>query len=492
MSAEKSNNSRKIGLGAIGNLAQSSFEKLLTFILYAYLARHLSSKDFGVISLLMIIVEVGNSISNQGTSVSLTAQSSVTKAMINTGHTITCLTSLVLTAGTYLLAKPLSMLMHIPDSYPYLQALSFLFFLRGFATIPSALLLRDYRFNDRSVVSAASMMVSALVTMLVIMRGGGGWALVTMYLTSATANLIGIWIISTNWPGFGISFHAWKELRSVSTAASISSISAMFTDRLIVFSLGRWGGASALGEFGLATRPSGIVWMTIIGSIQGIALPSLNAAREKNLSAKLQYTLLLIPSLLMVIPILLYIAIESHDIIRLLYGPKWDYISVLVTLSALTTIFLSLTYMRDSLLPSLNHSKPWIVMTVIRSVLVVIMLFLAVPHGATGVAFGSLITTLIMFGIWQIFLDRNGIVKVGDFLSIVSKPLFLILLCAGSVYATKTFLPVGLNTLLRLVIPLIPASLIYVLGLRIIYSVNILHSPKKVLKDILNTYLSVN
>jgi O-antigen/teichoic acid export membrane protein len=488
MSVRSDNLGKKLGIGALGNMAQVGAEKLINFVLFAYLARHLSPKEFGTVALLMIVVEVGSNFSNQGGGVSLIARKEISNALVKTANTVSSGIGLLLFIGVFLLAGPITRLLHLNSGEQYLKILSVMFLVNGLRSIPNALLSRSLCFTQISIISLTSTGIAALGSIITLRFMGGAWSLVMMYLITSIACLIGYALILRPWPGLGICMASWRDLRGLSNTAFLQSFAGIIMDRLPVFSLGRWNGTDALGLYTLACRPTSIVWVTLISSIQRVTLPGLTAAREKNLSLSFQYAIALMPVLLIIYPVLGFIGIYSHEIIKILYGKNWTSAAPVAMYFAIGVAFSSLGYMGDSFLPYLGHLRPWLTFGLLRFSLVLIMLPIAIPFGALGLSKGIMAIDLVSFIYWQYIASKLGIIRFKEFIRILKIPLFLFVIYITLAFLFKIiFLRLFENSLL-ICFSIIPAIIIVSFIMFQIYKLKLSNGWSENLNKVVNRH----
>jgi O-antigen/teichoic acid export membrane protein len=477
---------KKIGYGALGNVVQLGLEKLINFALFAYLARHLMPDEFGTIALLMTLVEVGSTVSSQGGGVGLQARKEITQSLINTAYTVSSCVGFFLFIGVFLLATPISHTLHLNNGDGYLRALSFLFVFNGLRTVPFALLSRTLNFKQLSIISLTATSLSAVGSIAFLHYLGGAWSLVGLYIISSLGCLIGYALVLRPWPQLGFSLATWNELRGISNVAFIQSFFGILMDRLPGFSLGRWNGPASLGLYTLACRPTSIVWVTLISSIQRVTLPGLTAARGKQMSLSLQYGIALIPILFIIYPVLGFIGIYSQEVITILYGNNWIKAAPIAAIFSAGVAFSSLGYMCDSFMPSLGYLKSWLAVGFFRFALVLIMIPLAIPHGAIGIAMGILLIDILYFINWQYQAHRKNIIKISEFGKLIIKPIVFVVLFGCTSYFLKTIAGVWTNNPLLICLTAVPASIIYIISIFYFYKLNISDNPSIIFNKLLN------
>ncbi|QYF72836.1 oligosaccharide flippase family protein [Cryobacterium sp. PAMC25264] len=191
---ERSLRSRVKGGSAWGSL-NVALSKLLQFLTTLILARILAPEQFGALAVALVAQTIALNITELGTTASIARGDRSPDAIAPTVFTLSLVTGAVLTLVMVLTAPWLAVALGDASATPVIQVMALSVILASFASVPTALVWRDFLQKRRLVVDIGSIVVTMLIAVPLAMIGWGAMALAWSRVIGQAMSTIGYWII---------------------------------------------------------------------------------------------------------------------------------------------------------------------------------------------------------------------------------------------------------------------------------------------------------
>jgi lipopolysaccharide exporter len=297
----------------------------LQLLAQVVLARTLGPDIFGVFAIGMVVLTFANFVSGFGFSWSLLQRTTLRDQDIRFAWTWQLIVGAATMLALYLLAPLLAQYFREPRAESVIEWLSLACLLTAAAAPATYLLQRDLNFRAVGLVQVGSYAAGYVaVGMPMALLGWGASALVAAWLVQAAVQLVA---------SYALKPHAVRPLFWYPDAAS-----AVGTGRTVFFTniinwvlnnmdrvlIGRLLNAQSLGlynvAYNLATMPNTL----LLGALQPAFLAA--GARLQNELQRLgqAYFQMLATLLVLALPVFVFLAFISADLVDLLYGPQWS------------------------------------------------------------------------------------------------------------------------------------------------------------------------
>jgi len=297
----------------------------LQLLAQVVLARTLGPDIFGVFAIGMVVLTFANFVSGFGFSWSLLQRTTLKDEDIRFAWTWQVMVGVLTMVALYLLAPLLAQYFREPRAQAVIEWLALACLLTAAAAPATYLLQRDLNFRAVGLIQVGSYAAGYVaVGMPMALTGWGTSALVAAWLVQAAVQLVA---------GYWLKPHPIRPLLWYPGAAS-----AMGTGRMVFLTniinwvlnnmdrilIGRMLNAQALGlynvAYNLATMPNTL----LLGALQPAFLAA--GARLQNELQRLgnAYVQMLATILVLGLPVFVFLACISPDLVGLLYGPQWS------------------------------------------------------------------------------------------------------------------------------------------------------------------------
>lgn len=319
------------GLGG-ASVSAMKWEALLTVARYGLqlgaqilLARMLGPDIYGVFGMALVVMTFAGFVTEFGFSMNLVQRADLTDEDIRLVNTWQWIQGLVVAGGLFWLAPEVAGYFGEPRVEPVVRWLAVVGFLNAVAGTPSALMARAMNFRARGMVDVAGYAVGYVgVALPMAWMGFGVEALVAAWLVQAAVKWLGLcWM-----QRFPQRFLLWspraRALMQVGVTAFFTNVvnwTLTNVDRVLI---GRLMNAHAVGvytaSYNLANTPNSL----LIGSLQGVLLSA--TARLQNERERMQgvYVQVVAAVLVCLAPAFGVASMLGPEVIRVLYGDRWD------------------------------------------------------------------------------------------------------------------------------------------------------------------------
>lgn len=242
---------RGISLASIGY----ALSQLLTFASYFVLAKLVEPAAFGHFAAGTVVVGVGFVVGESGMLGALIQRRTDIEEALNSAFLATLAGGVALTMLALAAAPLVGLFFHSHEVEIVAAIMSGWMFLRVTSVVPDSLLQRRFSFMRRVIIDPLSTLAFAAGAIPAAAAGLGVWALMIGTYASAFVNVIAAWAFARWRPQPRLaSLGMWRELARFGRPVMGANIIRHVVGELPVVALGRFKGASVLGQFTYASK----------------------------------------------------------------------------------------------------------------------------------------------------------------------------------------------------------------------------------------------
>lgn len=381
-----------MGLATVGNI-------ITQLSLLAILARILEPLDFGLMSIVVIVVTLVSVINNSGFSQALINNEYLTKSHISAAFIMSSSLGIGLACVLYLSASTVAAYFEENKLEEMLKIASVILILDGIAQASTAILRRRFMFKYIAIRNFISYLLGyGVVGLSLAYAGMGVYSLLFAWVCQSIINTLFVLMASPVNLKFGILKREIKDLFDFgwkNVASSLMSRSAVNIDKLLV---GKILGGETLGIYAqgykLMAYPA-----NLFGEVFGKVLFPVLSRMQKDFQRINNFTYLSDFLLsIIILPLIAVIYIFSHNIVFIILGDKWLDVVPLLKIFSLG-IFFRLAYKIDyELLKSLGRVGLLSFLQALYFISVVIAVVFGAKYGELiGVAYGVLLSLVFNY-----------------------------------------------------------------------------------------------
>lgn len=308
-------------------VAWSGIDKIanggIQFLANIVLARMLTPKDFGLLAIIAIFVQISQTFIDSGFGNALIQK----KDRSQTDYSTVFFFNLVLSFGFYVIlffCAPL-----IADFFDN-EKLTSLTRVVGLNLIIGALvsvhktrLTVQLRFKIQAVISLISSCVSAIVAIWMAYRGYGVWSLVALTITSISVQMVLIYILIKWRPSLEFSKTAFRSLFSYSSKLLGASLIHLLYRNIYPIIIGKKFSPVELGYFNRADTFAMYPPYMIGSVISRVAFPIFSRIQDDNARLRNAYSKYIVFASLIIFPILIGLLVLAEPLTLLILKEKW-------------------------------------------------------------------------------------------------------------------------------------------------------------------------
>lgn len=421
----------------IKSLSWSFFSQLsregLRFVISMVLARLLSPKDFGLVSMSETIINFILIFNTLGFRPALIQRSNIKDIHYNTAFWTSVLLGVILLLITLSISKLISGFFNEPILRKIVCISAIGFIVNPLNTIQFAILEKSLEFKRITIIEVLRTIISGIVSISLAITGYGVWSLVLGGIVAQTLIVPVTWRMTEWRPSLAFKKEAFRELFGFGanlTGSAVINYFARNADNLII---GKYLGATALGYYSLAYNLMLKPLQYVSANLGRVLFPAFSIIKDNKVTARNIYLKLVQFISLITFPMMTGLLFVAPEAVAVVYGTKWlpvvPVLQILCIIGAIDSIgtTVGLLYM------SQGRADLQFKYTLIFTPIMVASFFIGVNWGIIGVAIGYAIAS---GGLWI-----WSHVVANRLIDLRLKPLFVQLLPA-------TFASVGMYALL--------------------------------------------
>lgn len=474
---------RSTMVASLWSILRSVWVAIVTFVLFAVLARLLAPADFGVFALASILVQIATIVASAGFGNAIVREPAYSETFVNT--VFWCVLGMSILAAALLIgAAPFyARLVGAEGTVPVIQWLAFLLPLTTLTTVPSALLTRNFQHKSLAIQSIASSLSGGIVAVAMALQGWGVWSLVGQAFVGGIVGMAMIWRMSPWRPALKFDARLVRGLLVFSSSIMATQILWMLLVRVQEIFISRWHGPDAVGHYRIAWRLIELISQSLLSPIGSVALVTFSHVQDQRERFQAIYARMVGIAGLATFPALLGIGAVSPILLPLLFGGKWAAAIPVSEVLVLMCVPFVLNFFTGPALTSVNRPRANLWIAALQLTLTVIFTWIAVPYGLVAVAAAYVARAWITMIPQQLILARHTGISLAGTTRAILPALAAALAMAAAVRAAAGPLVArfgaGWETGTATVVMglLLFAAIMFALG----------HDPRREIRDLLQT-----
>lgn len=364
-------------------------------IILGILSRLLNPEDFGLMSLVLIVVNLADIFSDIGLGPAITQKKELTQKDISTSFTSSIFLGIFLMLAFQISAPLIGQFYKNTDLVPLIKFISITFFLISISTTANGLMYRDLKYKNLTIMSLVSYILGyGLVSTILAYKGYGVYSLIIGLLIQNILTTSMTLYFERKSIKLGWNKDSFKQLFNYGSGFTLGRIFTFIANQGDKIIIGKFMDVATLG---LYERSYQIVRYAagIIGELIDKTLFSPISKMQDNRGAisKVFLEITYILSVL-IFPLSAYIIQNSKYIVLLLLGEKFVIATPIVTSMAITLFFWIATKLSNTIAKSVGEVYNRALRNFIYAVLIIIGTYVGVQYGILMVSY---IVTFIIF-----------------------------------------------------------------------------------------------
>jgi O-antigen/teichoic acid export membrane protein len=423
------------GLWTIGARLSSRIVDFLTLLV---LARFLGPADFGLVATAMTMIFIVEAVLELPLTAALVRLPDISPRAYNTAFTLGLLRGILVAAIMAASSLPLANFYGDARLTPLICALAIAPAMRGMISPRMVMFEKAMDFRRRGMLELIGKVFAAVVAAAIVLRTGSYWAIAASTLTTPAVMMLCSYVMAPMWPRLTLA--EWPLFSQMIGWNFVSqSVSALNwqIDRIL---LPRYVDVAAFGRYttadNLASLPSQAIEAPAAGPLLAAFAKARDEGRLKEAYLKSSASLVLV-----LMPILCFLAALSGPVIRVLFGDHWEDAAPILTGLALANLLVLPAIPMPPLAMVLDKSRGLAVRSFVGLIVRAPLSFAGIVFfGISGAVFAKAGSALAMsVASFSLTRSMTGI-PVRDQLSVAIRPVLAVIPALAALSMCDRFL----------------------------------------------------
>ena len=385
----------KVLYGLLWKFMESGGTQGIQFVVSIILARLLLPKDFGIIGLITVYIQVANVFIQSGFGTALIQKKEVDDEDYSSVFYLSLFISIVLYVILYFTSPFIARFYSEPMLVQILRILSFTLILGVINSIQYTVISREMKFKKSFIVSLGGVFVSALVGVTMAYRGYGIWSLVFSQISGQVTSTVILWFTVRFRPKLLFSFKKIKELFRFGSNLLVSGLLDSVFNNLFPLIIGKLFGSTMLGYYNRGQSFPSLMVNNIDGTITGVMFPALSKFQNDRVQVKKLVRRMLVTSSFFVIPMMVGLAVVARPLVLLLLTAKWLPCVPFLQFACVTYALWPIFTANLQAITAVGRSDIFLKLEIFKKILLVVVVLISVHYGIYAMLIGSVIVSFI-------------------------------------------------------------------------------------------------
>jgi teichuronic acid exporter len=384
--------------GLFWNVTDKAVNQVGYFFVIVYLAKLLGPNDFGLIGMLSVFILISDSLVNNGFSQALIQRSQhATDDDFSTVFISNLLLSCCIYGILYASAPFIADFYNQPELIDISRILFFVIIFNALNVVARAKLNIVVDFKSQAIANSFATVLGAFTAIWSAVNGMGYWALIFLTLVKSLVNLLICWFYVRWFPSIKFCKHSFRRLFGFGSYLMLAGVVATVVNNLYVMLIGRFFNTASVGYFTQATNVTNFLSQFITATLQGVTYPILTSIKEEKEKLIKIYKLLISVTLIVSLPALLGFCAVSKEFVLLFLGEQWLPAIPVIQLLCIARTITPISAINMSILNAVGRPDLFLKIDLSKLPMTLGALFVAIPFGIEGVAWGMLVTSFVSF-----------------------------------------------------------------------------------------------
>lgn len=399
----------KTAKGFLWGFLNNGTMQILNAVFGIVLARHLSQGDYGLVGMLTVFTAIASSLQDSGFVTALTNKRDATHSDFNAVFWFNIAVSACLYLLFFVSAPLVAMFYDEPLLTSLFRYYSLGFFFASFSIVPRAILFKQLRQKDLTVVTVVALLFSGIIGVVMAINGMAYWGLATQGVCyTAMVSVISWWI--SGWrPAFSFTAKPIKEMFGFSSKMLITNIFNQINQNIFSVVLGKIYTKSEVGIYNQANKWNLMGTSTITGMVQGVAQPTFVKVGDDQKRLCRAFSKMLRFTCFIAFPAMFGLALIAPEMITILITDYWLPSAELMRILCIGGAFLPISTLFFNMIISRGKSDIYM-WNIIAQGIVILASILLIDH--LGGSLRTMVWTYVAItvawvAVWNYFVWRE-------------------------------------------------------------------------------------
>jgi O-antigen/teichoic acid export membrane protein len=381
--------------GGITSVAMQYSNGVLLIVAAVVLARLLTPEDFGLVAIITVLTSFAPLLIDFGLGDATAQRSKITQSQVSSLFWLSSGIGLAIAVVVAACSPLIAWIYrdHRLETIALYSAITFI--LSAVSNQHLALLRRTLQFAGIARIQILSTLIGIVVAISMAICGYGYWALVVRTITGSLCVAIGAWLVCRWRPGFPVLDNEVKSMVRFGLHVVGFSVTYSVTGAVDRIALGLFYGLAEVGYYQNALALYDNTLFSTLMQLHRVGSAALSKLQSNPAALRQKYEVALSTLAFFVMPAAAILSVTAQDLTVMLLGEKWREAGILLSIIALRGIFQVVEGSQGWLHLSTGRPDRWRNWGIVSLVVQVVAVLGGLPFGATGVAVGVVMTSLL-------------------------------------------------------------------------------------------------
>ena len=431
---------REIGIGVAWNLASLVASRGSSILFMLFLAALLVPEAFGLIAMIMIVMELAQHLVQSGLGEALVRSKKASDDDFSTIFFSNCGLSVVAYFCLYHVAPVLATFYNQPELESLLRIMGLVVVINAFKVVPVAILSREMNFRKQMIAETIGSILSGIVAVTVAWNGGGVWSLVVQSIVSTSVSVIILWYQITWLPKIVFRVESFQRLFGFGVNLLIIGTIRIIVKNAQVIAIARFFSPEVTGLYFIAYKMSSVISKQLSDAVQKATFPAVARLQDDNEILRNKYRQIIQLLMFIIAPIVGLLAALAEPLLSSLLSKEWSGAVVYLQLLCIVAALYPLHSMNINLLKVKGRSDLVLKIGLFKNFISLVILVATIEHGVLWVVIGQVLSSLIALMPNTYFTAR--LIEYGVIQQIIdiAKPLLAAIAASGGAYMVTQLL----------------------------------------------------
>ena len=367
------------------------------FILQIILARILAPEHYGVLSLMLVFVNLANVFIQNGLNTALVQDKDVTDEDYSSVFWITLIVSGILYTIIFLTAPLIASFYEMPDIIAPLRIIALILLPGAYNSIQLAKVSRSLDFKKVFIGNVGAVLISGIAGIVIARNGGGLWALVAQSLISTVVACL-IMSLSVRWyPRLILNWRRVRVLFNFGWKLVVSGLIETLYQDLNSLVIGKKYDSEALAYNNRGKQFPHFIISAVSGAAQSVMLPAMSAEQDDKSKVKELARSSIMLSCYIIFPIMAGLAAVATPLVSLILTDIWLPCVPFLQIYCISQAFYPVHSCNLQAINAIGRSDMFLKLELIKKSYGIVALIIAVLcfNSPIAIAMTSIITTVV-------------------------------------------------------------------------------------------------
>ena len=381
--------------GLFWKFVERIFSQLISFVVSIILARILMPEDYGLIALVIIVINLLGVFVNSGLGTSLVQKKEVDNADYSTLFWSNLCISILIYTLIYILAPFIANIYNNQTIIYILRIMGLNIPIMAIYSIQQAYMQRNMLFKKLLYSTIIGSIISAIVGISMAINGFGVWSLVWQYITNTIINTIVLNFIIKLKPSFIFSKDRFKKLFSYAWRITVSSFIGTFFEQIRGIVIGTKYSSTDLAFNNRGEQIPLVITNNINATMESVLFPSISKLQDDKEKVKRAMSRMIKTSSFILMPLLIGLFAVVEPVVKILLTDKWIECVPYLKIVCIQQCFSIINTINLQAIKAIGRSDIILKLEFIKKPILIIIILLTMYISPIAICIGNAIYTVI-------------------------------------------------------------------------------------------------